>query len=216
MEAKELKTGTTTIGIKIRDFVVLAADMRASMGHIAYEEESKKIYRITDNIAVTNAGSVGDSLTIIRFLTSHAKLYELERSAKFTAKAAGNFLSNILNANRYYPFIAQFIIGGMNDGSELYEVDPSGGLLERSSYAASGSGTEFALNTLDLGYREDMTREEAVALAIRAIESGKKRDVFSGGVSISVVTIDRDGVKFLSEAEIAKVGDAQKKARAKK
>ena len=47
METKQLKTGTTTIGLITKDAVVLAADMRASMGHLAYDEESKKLYKIT-------------------------------------------------------------------------------------------------------------------------------------------------------------------------
>ncbi|MCX8158492.1 MAG: proteasome subunit beta [Candidatus Diapherotrites archaeon] len=216
MENKELKTGTTTVGIKIKDAIVLAADMRASMGHIAYEEESQKIYKITDYLAITNAGSVGDSLAIIRFLTAHAKLYEIERAAKFTPKAAATLLSNILNANRYFPFLAQFIIGGINETPELYEVDPSGGLLERKQYAVSGSGTEFALNTLDSGYSEDMTKDEAIALAIKAIEAGKKRDVFSGGLSVSVVVINKEGVKELSQEEISKIIESQKQKKAKK
>ena len=51
---KDFKTGTTTVGLITADKVILAADMRASFGHIAYDEESQKLYKITDKIAVTN------------------------------------------------------------------------------------------------------------------------------------------------------------------
>lgn len=201
---KDLKTGTTTVGLKTLEAVVLAADMRASMGHIAYEEESEKVYKITDRMAVTNAGNVGDSLTIIRFLKSQARLYEIEREEGMSVKAAATLLSNILNSNRYYPFIVQLIIGGVNDEPELYELTPFGGVLERKRYAVSGSGTEFALTTLDSGWKRGMTEEEGVRLAIEAIEAGKRRDIFSGGKSVSVFVVDKRGTRRVGEREVEK------------
>lgn len=205
MEMKEdIKTGTTTVGIKIKDGVVLAADMRASMGHLAYDDDTEKIYKITDNMAVTNAGNVGDSLTIVRFLRSQAKLYEIEREERMTVKAATTLLSNILNANRYYPFIVHLIIAGVNEEAELYELTPFGGILERKKYAVSGSGTELALNTLDQNFKEGMSEDEGVALAVKAVEAGKKRDIFSGGSSVAVFVIDKSGIRRLSETAVEK------------
>lgn len=202
MEQQDIKTGTTTAGVIAKDAVVLAADMRASLGHLAYDEESKKLYKITDEIAVTNAGAVGDSLTIIRFLRSQARLYEIERETKITPNAMTSLLSNVLNANRYFPYAAQFVLGGVNQGPELFEITPYGGILKRRKYAVSGSGTELALATLDQNFREGMNEDEAIALAIKAIQAGKKRDIFSGGVSVAVMVIDRNGTRELSKEEV--------------
>ena len=201
----DLKTGTTTVGLKTRDCVVLAADMRASMGNIAYEDESEKIYQITEKMALTNAGNVGDSLTIIRFLKSQAGLYELERGELMTPKAAATLLSNVLNNSRYYPYIVQFILGGFNSKPELFEVTPFGAMLERTKYAASGSGTDYALNTLDQFYNENLTQDEAIKLGIRAIEAGKRRDIYSGGKSATVFVVERQGVRELPQALIQKL-----------
>jgi len=202
---QDFKTGTTTVGVIANDAVVLAADKRASMGHLAYDEESKKLYKITENIAVTNAGSVGDSLTIIRFLKSHAKLYEIERQTKITPKALASYLANVLNANRYFPFSVQFIVGGLNKEPQLFELTPFGGVLERNKYAVSGSGTELAMTTLDQNYREGMPEEEAIKLAVKAINAGKKRDLFSGGKGVSVMVIDRKGVREIDEKQVQKL-----------
>ena len=204
MESKhDLKTGTTTVGIVCKDAVVLAADMRASMGHIAYDEESEKL---SDTMGLTNAGSVGDSQTIIRFLKSQLQLYELEREEPMSVKAASTLLSNVLNASRYYPFICQFLLGGYINGKpDLWEVTPYGGILQRPKYAVSGSGTEPALTTIDLGFKPNLSTEEGIKLAVRAIESGKRRDVFSGGKSVSVLVIDKSGVRILGEKEVAPI-----------
>jgi len=201
---KDFKTGTTTVGLIAGNCVILAADMRASFGHIAYDEESQKLYKITDSIAVTNAGAVGDSLTLVRFLKSQARLYEIERETAITPKAIVTYLSNILNANRYYPFAAQFILGGVNDGPEIYEVTPYGGILKRDKFAVSGSGTEPAMTTLDQNYRPGLTEEEGIGLAVKAVNAGRKRDVFSGGRSVSVMVINKSGIRSLEDAEVQK------------
>ncbi len=201
---RDFKTGTTTVGLIATDSVVLAADMRASFGHIAYDEESQKLYKITDRIGVTNAGSVGDSLTLVRFLRSQARLYEIERDIKITPKALVTYLSNILNANRYYPFSAQFVMGGLNNGPELFEITPYGGILKRDKFAVSGSGTEPAMTTLDQNYKKGMTEEEGIAVAIKAVNAGKTRDIYSGGKSISVMVITEKGIRDLKDSEVQK------------
>ncbi|MBU0635554.1 proteasome subunit beta [Candidatus Micrarchaeota archaeon] len=200
----DLKTGTTTIGLIARDSVVLAADMRASLGHIAYDEENDKLSEITPHTGLTNAGSVGDTMTIVRYLRNHAKMYALERETEITTKGLVTFLSNILSGNRYYPFEVQFVIGGVVPQSSLFEVTPLGAMLERKKYAVSGSGTEMALSTLDLNYKTDMEENDAIELAVRAIGQGKRRDIFSGGKSISVMVIDSKGIRRVPQKIIEK------------
>ena len=208
---EDLKTGTTTVGIITKDAVVLAADMKATMGHLSYDLEAKKLYKITTHTALTNAGMVGDSLTIIRFLRARAKLYETERNSKMTTKAMASFLSNVLNANRLFPFAVQFIIGGNYGKPSLFELTPYGGVLERKKYATSGSGTTLALATLDQQYKEGMTKEEGIKLAVKSISSAKKRDIYSGGRSISVMTIDQTGAREIPEEKIKKYIEAESK-----
>ena len=122
------------------------------------------------------------------------------------AKGAATLLSNVLNGSRYYPFICQFLLGGYINGKpDLWEVTPYGGILQRPKYAVSGSGTEPALTTIDLGFKPNLSTEEGIKLAVRAIESGKRRDVFSGGKSVSVLVIDKSGVRILGEKEVAPI-----------
>lgn len=201
---QELKTGTTTVGVVTKNGIVLGADTKATLGNLGYDLEAKKLYKITDKIALTNAGAVGDSLTIIRFLRSRAKLYETDRESPITPRALTTFLSNVLNANRYFPFAVQFIVGGMVEKPRLFEVTPYGGVLEREQFATSGSGTQLALSVLDQNYRKDLTEEEGIALAVKAISASKKRDIYTGGRTISIMVIDNKGVKELPESEVKK------------
>lgn len=210
MQENRLKTGTTTVGIIGKDSIVLAADMKATLGNISYEQEAKKIYKITEHIAATNAGSVGDSLTIIRFLRAHAKMYETEHDKPIKPKAIATLLSNILNANRFFPYMAQFIIAGFVDKPEMYEVLPYGDLIERDKFATSGSGTELALAVLDSEYKEGLKEEDAIKLAIKAIDASRRRDVFTGGLGMTVWVINKKGIRELQKKEIEKYTKALK------
>lgn len=202
---QEKKTGTTTVGLVGTDFVLLAADMQATMGGIAADDDAQKIYKITERIGLTISGVVGDSLAIIRFLRAQANLYEIERETKITPLALTSLLSNVLNGNRYYPFIFMPIIGGLNEKPELYEVTPFGCISEKKKYAVTGSGMEFALATLDVEYKENLSEDEALMLAVKAISVSRNRDLHTGGKGISVAVIDKNGFRRIDEKGIEKV-----------
>lgn len=201
---EDRKTGTTTIGIIFKDGVVMATDQRATMGHIA-DKGVRKLYPITDFVAVTTAGTVGDSLALIRFLKAQANLYEIERETKITPKAVASLLSNVLNGNRYYPFIFQPILGGVNNKPELFELTPYGGVMEKDNYAITGSGTTFAMTTLDKEYKKNMTENEAIDLAVRAVKAATNRDIYSGGDNVTLAVIDKNGYREINPSEIEKL-----------
>ncbi|MDD3083722.1 MAG: proteasome subunit beta [Candidatus ainarchaeum sp.] len=201
---EDTKTGTTTVGLIAKDCVVLAADQRAVLGHIA-EKGVRKVYPITKNVALTISGAVGDSLALIRFLKAQANLYEIERATKITPRAVTSLLSNVLNGNRYYPFIFAPIIGGVNDNPELFELTPFGCISEKKDYAMTGSGTTFAMTTLDKEYKKNMSEQEAIELAVRAVRAATNRDIYSGGENVTVIVIDKNGYREIDELEIGKI-----------
>jgi proteasome beta subunit len=204
LKFEDKKTGTTTVGLIGKNFILLAADQQATMGNIIADDDAAKIYKITDYIALTISGTVGDSLAIIRFLKAQANLYEVERGTRMTPKALTSLLSNVLNNNRYYPFMFMPIVGGVNKTSELFEVTPFGCVSEKKKYAVTGSGTDFALTTLDSEYKESLTEEEALALAVKAVTAAKSRDIYTGGKTISVVIVDEKGYREVDSKEIEK------------
>lgn len=202
MEDK-LKTGTTTVGIKTKDAVVLAADMKATLGNVASELNATKLYKISDRIGVAIAGSFGDCLTVVRFLKSQTALYNIERETNMSANAAITFLSNILNSNRYFPFLSFFIMGGYNSKPDLFTTDMVGGSSEVDKFTAVGSGFQLALGVLEEGWKEGMSEEETIKLAVNAIKVARKRDIYTGGEGIKLIVIDKNGIREL-EKEVEK------------
>lgn len=190
----EKKTGTTTVGIKLKDGVVLAADTQASLDHMVETLNIKKILPITDRIAITTAGSVGDLQALARMLEAEAKYYQFTWGKPMTGKAMANLLSNILNESKWFPYMVQIIIGGYVEEPTLASLDPLGGLIF-DNYTTTGSGSPFAIAILEDGYKEDMNIEDARELAIRAVRTAGKRDVYTGERKIQVITITKEGMK---------------------
>ena len=78
---EKLKTGTTTVGIVGKNGVVLAADKRASMGYLVAHKGFNKIYKITDNIVMTVAGSVGHAQKIVQLMRTEMRKYKIQKNS---------------------------------------------------------------------------------------------------------------------------------------
>lgn len=194
-----LKSGTTIVGLKTNDFVIVASDKQSTLGNMAHDLDTQKVYPITSNIALALAGSVGDAAQMIRILKLQSSLYENERNKKMNTKALVTLCANILNANRYYPYMAGFIFGGYVNKPELFGMDAIGGLNEFTKYTTDGSGCEFALGVLDNKYKDNMSKNDAINLIVEAIRTSKKRDVYTGGEKIDIYFIDKKGIEFIQK-----------------
>lgn len=198
---ENIKKGTTTVGIICKDGVVLAAEKKSVMGHMIDSKEARKVYQIDNHIAMTIAGSAGDAGTVVRILKAQLKLYKLERGP-IAVKSAATLLSNILQENRWYPFMTQLILAGYDSEPRLYSIDAIGGYDTLDKFYSSGSGSPMAYGVLEAQYKENLTTEEGIKLAIRAIKSSIERDVFSGGRGFTVAVISKDGYKELGAQDL--------------
>jgi proteasome beta subunit len=190
MDDKQYK-GTTTVGIICNNGLVLATERRATMGNLIASRDAQKIYKLTDNIAMTIAGSVGDGQRLARMLQVEAKLFELRRHGPMSINALSMLLANLLW--EYRIFYIQVLLGGVDrTGSKLYSLDPMGGRIEEVKFSSTGSGSPMAYGVLEDRYKADMSVEQGVELAAKALESAMKRDSASGnGMQFAVITPEK-------------------------
>ncbi|WP_324735293.1 archaeal proteasome endopeptidase complex subunit beta [Thermococcus sp. SY098] len=195
--------GTTTVGIVCNDGVVLAADMRATIGNMVMSKNVTKIFQIDEHLALAGAGNVGDILSLVRMLRAETKLYRARVGREMSVKALATLTANILNGTKYFPYLGWFLIGGYDEKPNLYSVDMAGGMTE-DKYVSAGSGMEFAYAVLENEYKEDMSVDEGVKLAVKAINTAIKRDIFTGD-GILVVKITKEGYRELDKKEVDKI-----------
>lgn len=207
MQESRLKTGTTTVGLVCKDGVVLAADQKATMGHLIASKDAKKIYDITPKMAMTIAGDVGDAQAMIRLLKAETKLYELQEKT-LTVKAAATLMGNILRGSykSYIPEMVQLILGGADErGAQIYSLTPDGAVMEEREYTFSGSGSVIAIGVLEDSYKKDLSVDEGIKLAVRAIKAARERDIFTGGKEITVVAITKEGLKWIPAEKVEQI-----------
>ncbi|MDN5358717.1 MAG: proteasome beta subunit [Candidatus Diapherotrites archaeon] len=203
----EAKKGTTTVGIRGKDFVVLAADKMASMGDLAADLNTQKVHPVSKYMAITTAGLVGDLQILTRFLKARINRMKIEEGEEPHPRRIATFLGTILNANKYFPYWVQILLGGWKGEPYLASVDAAGGVTDTEPIMATGSGSPVAYGVLEANYKEGISEKDAIALAVQAVEAARVRNTFTGGrePGIDVAVIDKKGVRLLSPEEVAKI-----------
>lgn len=201
---QQLKTGTTTVGIVCKDGVVMGADMRATMGHLISHKETQKLFKIDDHMALTIAGLVGDAQVLARWLTAEVELYKVKRGTEMSVRAASTLMSNIMNQRKFAPFYVQLLIGGVDlEGNAMYSLDSAGGSIP-DKFVTTGSGSVYVYGVLEDHYKDNLSVDEGLDLAIRGITAAMKRDAASGdGMNVCSIT-KKNGYQLLTKEEVTK------------
>ncbi len=207
VEDKDLmKTGTTTVALMCKDGIVLAADKRATSGYLIANKKFEKIINITDNIAVTVAGTVSDVQLLAKYIKAELKLKQIRTDRENTVKEAANLLAMMVYNNirkfSLIPGISHFIIGGKDEnGFHIYDLSPDGSIAEVDDYNTSGSGSVMVYGVLETLYKKNLSVEEGIKLAAKCVNAAIQRDIASGN-GIDIVTITKDGIKKVISKEI--------------
>ncbi len=192
-----IKTGTTTLGIVCKDGVVLAADKRATAGHLVVQRDVEKVVPINDRMIVTIAGSVSDIMKTIKYIKAETRLNKLKLGRYNTAKEVANLIGSMVYHNvRAMGSITHFVFAGRNDdGSfELYDIYPDGSTNQIKTFVASGSGSVFADGVLEVDFVPDMTIEQGVTLAKKALHASLVKDSASGN-GANIFKLTKEGVE---------------------
>ena len=195
--------GTTTVGITCKDGIVFATERRATMGNLVAHKVAEKIFKIDDHIATTIAGSVGDAQSLMKVIGAEVSLYQMRNNDEISVKAAASLTANILRSG---PMYVQILLGGMDgDKPSIYSLDPAGGMIE-DNYISTGSGSIVAYGVLEDRFKDDLSVEEGLELAIRAIRAASERDTYSGN-GFLVAKVDKDGFEMLDNEKVKEIMD---------
>ncbi len=204
MDAKNItRTGTTCVGLKFKDGVILASDRRTTAGYVV-SDKSVKVQKLAENVIATHSGTVSDAQLHKRIISAEIKLKELNTERKIHVREAALIANNIQYRNIRTPTtiepIVGYLIGGYDEvsGPELYEVGSDGTLLEFEGFASDGSGSIFIKSILDNEYKKNMSEKDAVALVEKALLSAMKIDNHSGG-GIVMMIAKEDGIKEIDK-----------------
>ena len=202
-----VKRGSPIVGVKSEAGVVLAV-LEPQLSKLAAPMNSKKIFRIDDHIGVAIAGLSPDARVLIKqarlYCQSNKMTYDEPADVEDLTSAVGDLLQRYTQNAGVRPFGVSLLFGGV-DGHRvsLLATDPSGSYRGYKATAV-GRNSEKALTVLQQEYREEVTLEESIAIAVQALKEASENDLSADGMNIAVVTKESKKFNTLRVEEIQK------------
>ena len=193
---KIIRSSTTTVGIIVKDGVVVGTESQATAGYTVATKTAQKLFQINDYTCATISGGVADCQYVVNQLKALSRLKQVEEDKVPDPQYIASMTRNILFSGRSY-FLCMMIIGGYSlkqQNGILYGVDLLGTLYEEEKFISFGSGSPFSIGVLEADWKPNMTKTTGINLIKTAISSSRERDAASG-FDIQICTIDKTGFK---------------------
>ncbi len=206
--------GTTIVCIKFGGGVVMAGDRRATEGYTIASRRMDKVSQCDHWSAMAISGAAGPGMEIVRLLQTELEHYEKVEGEPLSLEGKANKLSQMIRSNlpaamQGLVVVPLFCGYDLRKGvGRLYKYDVTGGKYEEADYASTGSGGTHARNWIKAGFRQEMTKEETVDLALLALFQAADEDSATGGPDLvrrifpTVAVIDRDGFVKLADGDV--------------
>jgi proteasome beta subunit len=216
---------TTILAFKFVGGVLVAGDRRATAGHTVVYDRADKVLEIDRHSIMAIAGVPATAWEMARVLEHSFQYFRRTQLQEMSVDGKVRALSKLLRDNLGFvmqgvgvvvPIFATYDSNSKPE-ARLYFYDAMGAQFEAADYAATGSGSPAVRGIL---YYEnhwgekllkDLDEEEAVAIALRALDTAAESDTATGGVDRTgkifpvIKTISGDGITTLPEEKIEKI-----------
>lgn len=200
-----VKRGTTSLGIKYKDGVVLAVDKRIT-SRLVEADSIEKIFQIDENIGASTCGLVADARVLVDRARVEAQsnrmLYNEPIDIEILAKKICDFKQLYTQHGGVRPFGLALLIAGVNgDKPRLFETDPSGALMEYKA-TAIGSGRNTAMEIFEAKYKDGMSREDAIEMALGIMYEVTERKLSESTIEMALIELPGKEFRKLSPEEV--------------
>lgn len=202
-----VKRGTTSVGIKCREGVLLAVDKRVA-SKLIETKSVEKIYQIDNHVIAATCGLVADARVLIERARVEAQNYKIIYNEPIDiallAKRICDFKQLYTQHGGVRPFGVALILAGINEKPRVFETDPSGALIEYKATAV-GAGRNAAMEIFEEKYREDMSIEEIKELAIEALYRSSEEEISANNIEVAVIALEDKKLRKIEKEEIEKI-----------
>ncbi|CAH8842549.1 unnamed protein product [Trichobilharzia szidati] len=203
------KLGSTGIGIKTAEGVVMAVEKRVN-STLIIPSSIEKIFEVDKHIACAVSGLVADARTLIERARTEAAHHWFVYNEKMTIEDVTKAVSNLALAfgdddmesgAMSRPFGVALLFAGVDErGPQLYHMDPSGTYI-RYEAKAIGSGSEGAQQALQEIYHKNMTLHEGCKHALSILKQVMEEKLDSTNVEMATISI-KDNYHLFQKHEV--------------
>jgi proteasome beta subunit len=207
--------GTTVVAIRSTDGVVMAGDRRATAGYTIANRRIEKVFAADDYSGVAIAGAAGPAIEMVKLFQTQLEHYEKVQGDVLSLEGKANQLGLLVRGNlpaAMQGFAVVPLFAGYDQAraiGRVFSYDVTGGRYEEFDYQSQGSGSVHARNWIKAGWRDGMTSDEVVELALRSLFAAADEDVATGGPDLvrrifpTVALITGGGFNQLTDDQVA-------------
>ena len=200
-----VRRGTIAVGVKCKDGIIIAVEEKPRKLQIS--DIAQKVFQIDDHVGVAAAGYIPDARSQVdnaRFFSqSNKMIYDEPVEVETIAKHLADQCQQYTQYAGVRPFGVALIIGGVvNKKPELYLTDPSGTYISYDAIAI-GSGSEQVTDFLEKTYKNDLSLDEAAALATAGIYLSSEDKEGADHIRMARINVETGLYEIVSKEEIA-------------
>jgi proteasome alpha subunit len=201
-----VKRGTTAVGIKCTDGVVLIVDKRVAT-RLLEPSSIEKIFKIDEHIGVASSGLVGDARALVDRARVESQINRVSYNEAIDVETLAKKLCDHMQTYTMFggarPYGTALLIAGVSDGTtRLFETDPSGTLLE---YKATGIGTgrPAVMKVFEEEYNPDASCRDAILLGLKALHAATEGKFDVNTVEMGIVEQKTRSFRKMTKEEVA-------------
>ncbi len=200
-----VKMGSTAVGIKTDQYVVLAGQKRT----FELIESADKVFKIDDHIASTFSGYSADGRALLQRARIEAQIERITYGEmidpEVLSEKIGDYLQSFTQYGGVRPFGIAVLFGSVYEREpSLYFIDPGGAIFSCLA-TAIGSNEAAAKEILKKGYKKNLAKKAAIKLAIDALKAAIEEDETKLIAEMAIIET-RDGlVQVLSQKDIDEI-----------
>jgi len=201
-----VKKGTTTIGLKFKDGVILIVDKRVP-SKLVEPRSIEKIYDIDEHIGCATSGLVADARILVDQARKDAQIHKITYNENIgvesLVKKICDFKQNYTQYGGVRPFGTALLMAGVDDaGAHLFETDPSGALIAYKA-GSIGSGRPVVMDILEKEFEDKMPYDNAMVLGLKALAAATEEKLKASNIEVGVIEKDHR-FRRLEDKEIDK------------
>ena len=202
---ESVKRGTTTVGLKYRDGIVLIVDKRIS-SKLINVDSIEKMYKIDEHIGFTTSGLVADARQLVDRARLTCQINRITYADPIPVTTLVKKMCDHMQSFTHYggarPFGTALLIAGVDpEGIHLYETDPSGAYQSYQA-GAIGRGRSAVVEIFEASWKPNLTLNAAIKLGLEALRESLEEELNTDAVEIAVV--DADGYHKMSKNDTLK------------
>ncbi|RMW38158.1 MAG: archaeal proteasome endopeptidase complex subunit alpha [Nitrosopumilus sp.] len=201
-----VKRGTLAIGIASKQGVIMAVEEKPRT--LQSTDVTQKIFQVDYHIGVAAAGYIPDARVQVdsaRFFSQGNRMtYDESVEVATVAKHLADQAHQFTQYGGVRPNGVSMIIAGVDQkGESIYITDPSGTYVQFAAIAI-GAGSDDVNAFLEKNYKEDISLEDAAALAIAAINLKAEEKGVVKDIKMAKVSTESKIFEKVSEADLEK------------